>query len=102
VFGDDAVRRLTQMAHEDLLARIDRLLDAEAARFLAVLDAADVRPEAAERIRAAVAGLTIVAVELGAAPEAVRVPAPPAVASAEEERPAGTLKRWWRWLRGAE
>lgn len=102
VFGDDAVRRLTQMAHEDLLARLDRLLDAEAARFLAVLDAADVRPEAAERIRAAVAGLTIVAVELGAAPEAVRVPAPPAVASAEEERPEGTLKRWWRWLRGAE
>lgn len=102
VFGDDAVRRLTQMAHEDLLARIDRLLDAEAARFLAVLDAADVRPEAAERIRAAVAGLTIVAVELGAAPEAVRVPATPAVASAEEERPEGTLKRWWRWLRGAE
>lgn len=102
VFGDDAVRRLTQMAHEDLLARIDRLLDAEAARFLAVLDAADVRPEAAERIRAAVAGLTIVAVELGAAPEAVRVPAPPAVASAAEERPEGTLKRWWRWLRGAE
>ncbi|MBK5249981.1 MAG: hypothetical protein JJE50_11245, partial [Actinomycetales bacterium] len=68
----------------------------------AVLDAADVRPEAAERIRAAVAGLTIVAVELGAAPEAVRVPATPAVASAEEERPEGTLKRWWRWLRGAE
>src|SRR5665647_337189 len=102
VFGDDAVRRLTQMAHEDLLARIDRLLDAEAARFLAVLDAADVRPEAAERIRAAVAGLTIVAVELGAAQEAVRVPATPAVASAEEERPEGTLKRWWRWLRGAE
>jgi hypothetical protein len=97
VFGDDAVRRLTRTAQEDLRARIERLLAAEAARFLTVLAAADVRPEAAERIRAAVAGLTIVAVELGDAPAAPTVPLiEPARAVPEET--GGTIRRWWRRL----
>ena len=33
VFGDQAVRALAAQARTDLLARVDRLLDAEAARF---------------------------------------------------------------------
>jgi hypothetical protein len=100
VFGDDAVRRLTKVAHDDLQARVDALLDAEAERFRTVLDAADVRPEAAERIRSAVAFLTIVAVELGAGPQALPAPVPAPRASAEVERPEGAIKRWWRRLRG--
>ncbi|WP_309134912.1 ABC transporter [Cellulomonas sp.] len=39
VFGDDAVRRLTRAAHERLVARVGTLLEAEAARFTAQLDA---------------------------------------------------------------
>lgn len=38
VFGDEAVRRLTRTAHERLDARVAALLDAEAARFGAVLE----------------------------------------------------------------
>jgi len=103
VFGDDAVRRLTRVAHEDLQARIDRLLDAEAARFLTVLDAADVRPEAAERIRAAVAGLTIVAVELGEPPQPAPVPVdvPRGRTDADAPDSVGGLRRWWRRLWGS-
>ena len=103
VFGDDAVRRLTRVAHDDLQARIDRLLDAEAARFLTVLDAADVRPEAAERIRAAVAGLTIVAVELGEPPQPTPVPVdvPRGRTDADAPDSVGGLRRWWRRLWGS-
>jgi hypothetical protein len=97
VFGDDAVRRLTKTAHEDLRARIERLLVAEADRFTTLLDAADVRPEAAERLRAAVAHLSVVMVELGAPPPAPPPPPPPAPAAAEETG-GGALRRWWRRL----
>lgn len=40
VFGDDAVRRLTTLARERLDERVRAVLDAEAARYTAVLDAA--------------------------------------------------------------
>lgn len=98
VFGDDAVRRLTQVAHDDLRARVEGLLAAEAERFTAVLDAADVRPDGAERLRHAVAGLTVTLVELGAAPPALPVPPPPPAAPPEpaQVRPEGALRRWWR------
>ncbi len=49
VFGDDAVRRLTVQARDLLDARVQRLLDDEAARFTAQLDAlgaADARGDA--------------------------------------------------------
>jgi len=102
VFGDDAVRRLTTVAHEDLQRRVDALLDSEAGRFRTVLAAADVRPEAADRLRSAIAALTVAAVELGAAPPPPPPPSPaPPPAPAEEHREP-TLRRWWRWLRGAE
>lgn len=102
VFGDDAVRRLTTVAHEDLQRRVDGLLDAEADRFRTVLAAADVRPEAADRLRNAVAALTVAAVELGATPAPVPEPTVGTPAPAPQERVEPTLKRWWRWLRGAE
>ncbi|MDM7855992.1 GTPase domain-containing protein [Cellulomonas alba] len=55
VFGDDAVRRLTRTAHERLDQRVGGVLDAEAARFLALLDplAAQVHDGGALRSRAA-------------------------------------------------
>lgn len=98
VFGGDAVRRLTQVAHDDLHARVQALLAAEAERFTAVLDAADVRPDGAERLRHAVAGLTVTLVELGDAPPALPVPPPPPAAQPEQAqvRPEGALRRWWR------
>lgn len=108
VFGDDAVRRLTQVAHDDLRRRMDTLLAAEAERFTATLDAADVRPDGAERLRRAVAELTVALVELGDAPPLMppMPPAPPSSTSggqATAERPEGALRRWWRRLwRGSD
>jgi hypothetical protein len=49
VFGDQAVRSLAARAREDLLARVDRLLDHEAARFTALLE--PVAPADADRAR---------------------------------------------------
>jgi hypothetical protein len=40
IFGDQAVRALAARARTDLVERVDRLLDAEAARFLEPLEAA--------------------------------------------------------------
>jgi len=97
VFGDDAVRRLTAVAHDDLVARTSALLDAEADRFATLLDAADVRADGAERLRHAVAALTVALVELGEAPGPL--PAPPAPAPAPAAAPQeGALRRWWRRL----
>lgn len=101
VFGDDAVRRLTQVAHDDLRARVEALLAAEAERFTAVLDAADVRPDGAERLRHAVAGLTVTLVELGDAPPPPVLPALPATEPRERDQPRpgeGPVRRWWRRL----
>jgi hypothetical protein len=62
VFGDDAVRRLTQEAHERLAVRTDVLLDEESARFTRQLDATGAASRdgeglrgSAERLRAAMA-----------------------------------------------
>jgi hypothetical protein len=60
IFGDQAVRALAARARTDLLERVDRVLDAEAARFLEPLEAAapsadDLRrlPEALQAVEAA-------------------------------------------------
>lgn len=103
VFGDDAVRRLTQVAHDDLHARVEALLAAEAERFTSVLDAADVRPDGAERLRHAVAGLTVTLVELGDASPPPVLPVPPAAEPGGRDREQarsgeGAVRRWWRRL----
>jgi hypothetical protein len=54
VLGDQAVRTLATTAREDLLRRIEALLDSERARFGALLDAADVDLDAGEQLRSAV------------------------------------------------
>lgn len=51
VFGDQAVRRLAQVAQEDLKSRCERLLETERARFEAVLAEADVDPDLASEVR---------------------------------------------------
>ena len=55
IFGDQAVRELAGLARIDLLDRVRALLDAEARRFLAVLDLSGVDAEAAQRLRRAAA-----------------------------------------------
>ncbi|WP_412867079.1 ABC transporter, partial [Cellulomonas sp. 179-A 9B4 NHS] len=55
VFGDDAVRRLTESAHERLLARVRGVLDAEAARYTAQLDALGTADAGGSGVRAAAA-----------------------------------------------
>jgi hypothetical protein len=55
VFGDQAVRTLANRAREDLLARVDRLLDAEAARFAELLDGSAPDPSDTERVSGALA-----------------------------------------------
>jgi hypothetical protein len=51
VFGDQAVRRLAARAREDLNVRVGELLDAERARFLAVLDGLGIEDGAADHLR---------------------------------------------------
>lgn len=52
VFGDQAVRRLAQVARDDLRARCERLMRAEEQRFASVLDAAGVDGEGGAELRA--------------------------------------------------
>ncbi len=50
VFGDQAVRSLAAKAREDLDGRVHALMDAEFARYLAVLDQHPVDPDAPRRL----------------------------------------------------
>ena len=53
IFGDQAVRALTQQAREDLRRRVQRLLDAERARFTSLLDGVGPPPDTGARLREA-------------------------------------------------
>lgn len=55
IFGDQAVRGLAREARADLRRRCERLLGAEQARFLDLLDAAGVEDDAASALRGAAA-----------------------------------------------
>lgn len=66
VFGEDAVRRLAKKAKADLDARVEALLAVELSRYLAALDAVDVRPEQAAEVLAAVADVAAARGELRA------------------------------------
>jgi len=55
IFGDQAVRALAAKARENLVERVRRLLDAEAARFDSLLVPVAVAPASPERLRAAAA-----------------------------------------------
>ena len=55
IFGEDAVRRLAKRAKADLDARVEALLAIELSRYLAALDAVDVRPEQAGEMLTAAA-----------------------------------------------
>jgi hypothetical protein len=75
IFGDQAVRSLAQTAREDLLARVQSLLDEEADRFRAVVEAAGVDPEAPGRLRHAAAA-TASARAVAPLPQGTPVPMP--------------------------
>jgi hypothetical protein len=51
VFGDQAIRTLARKARDDLLARVDTLLDAEAGRFLRLLPTLGLDLPPAQRLR---------------------------------------------------
>jgi hypothetical protein len=53
VFGDQAVRSLAERARRSLGTRVRELLDEERARYLGLLDALGLDPQAAEQLRAA-------------------------------------------------
>ncbi|MEP7091043.1 MAG: ABC transporter [Nocardioidaceae bacterium] len=57
VFGDQAVRRLADLARKDLRKRVTELMDAEQARYLSVLDALEVDAADVERLRQASRGI---------------------------------------------
>ena len=57
IFGDQAVRTLAAQAREDLLARVDRLLREDAARFDTLLDGAVPEAESFARLHEAVAAI---------------------------------------------
>lgn len=100
VFGDDAVRRLTRTAQEDLAARMTRLLDDEAHRFTTGLDALDLGTRSGEAVRLAAQQVALAAP--GGTPERAPEAAPgtrwdePVVEAPAEE--AGGLRGWWRRL----
>ena len=76
IFGEDAVRRLAKQAKTQLDGRVEALMARELTRYLAEVDAIDVRAERA--------GLVVEAVEAVARvrPKVVSaVPSPPAAAS---------------------
>lgn len=102
VFGDDAVRRLTRTAQHDLSARLDALLDLEAARFTTALDALDLAPDQAPRLRAAGRELSRAARALAPpAGSSATAPAGPRTSpDAPSPAPAveGRVARWWRRL----
>lgn len=110
VFGDDAVRRLTRSAQEDLVRRVRTLLDAEAARFTSALDAVDVAPDAGAAVRAAAhdvarasAWLVPPAVPPGAAAAGRGTEGEALAGSAPTDVPTGRalasrVVRWWQRL----
>lgn len=97
VFGDDAVRRLTTTAQEDLGARMARLLDNEAYRFTTGLDALDLSPHAGEAVRLAARQVGLAAPGGGPEPEPPPVPVaePPVEVPTPDE---GGLRGWWKRL----
>ena len=90
VFGDDAVRRLTRTAQEDLTARIARLLEQEQSRWTTLVDALDL-PRGGQSLRVATAAVARAA---GASEPDLSVPAAPPV----EAGAAPPLPWWRRWL----
>jgi hypothetical protein len=57
VFGDQAIRRLAEIAKEDLDARVQALMSGELLRYHRVLDALAVESEQADRLRRAAAAV---------------------------------------------
>ncbi|WP_372593145.1 ABC transporter [Actinotalea sp.] len=95
VFGDDAVRRLTTIAEDDLARRLAGVLAEESRRATTTLDALDLVSSAG--LRGALAAVTVAM----PAPVEVRLPAPPSVPSEDPGQDAaqpGGLRRWWRRL----
>ena len=58
IFGDQAVRSLAARAREDLVARVERLLEGEAARFEELLDRSAPAPGSAAGLREALAAVS--------------------------------------------
>lgn len=90
VFGDDAVRRLTRVAAEDLDARLGGLLDEEADLACTPVNALDVT-SAGPRLRRALAVLP--------APDAPTPEQPrPGAPVPAEPPPESRVRAWWRRL----
>ncbi len=81
VFGDQAVRRLADIAKAELDSRVEALMSAELLRYHAALDALALDPAAVERLKAATTAL--VEARVNGLPEAVEEPEP-ALAAAPE------------------
>jgi hypothetical protein len=53
IFGDQAIRTLAGKARDDLLSQVEALLDAEAARYLELIESVGARPDLGVELRAA-------------------------------------------------
>ncbi|PFG33632.1 GTPase domain-containing protein [Sanguibacter antarcticus] len=106
VFGDDAVRSLARAAQAALLERVDRALDREAARFVALLDAVGSGAPVGLELRGAAQALQGAShrerAARAAAAAARPVPGPPEGDSVDGEQAAEPTGPQQGRLRGAD
>jgi hypothetical protein len=85
VFGDQAIRRLAEIAKDDLDARVQTLLASELLRYHAILDSQAVQPDQAVKVRHAAAAVQ--SARSGGLP--AMIIDDPAIESAEERKAIG-------------
>jgi hypothetical protein len=85
VFGDQAIRRLAEIAKDDLDARVQTLLASELLRYHAILDSQAVQPDQSVKVRQAAAAVQ--AARSGGLP--AMIIDDPAIESAEERKAIG-------------
>ncbi|MDH2430375.1 ABC transporter [Sphaerisporangium sp. TRM90804] len=92
VFGDQAVRTLTQAAREDLLRRVREVLDEESARFTALVETVGPSEETSAALRQAAQGVRDHSREIGALGTQLAGPvtAPTPVQDAPQDAPQAT------------
>ena len=95
VFGEDAVRRMSNQALESLNERVAGLMDSEKQRFLARLDSLDLDPTLPQELDAAALAVQDAREEKDAATILPSNPQVPAVVEASKRTWRQSFRDWW-------